>query len=164
MNFLDESFWLAISFIIFVCLIYRSAKKAILKSLDAKVLEVQERVLKAERLKEDAILLFEQTNMQIKKLETIRLQMIEESNKVTKKIVQEKTKKIEEFLEHRKSEAAKLIENQKLTASKKLQAEFCNEVVQLVSKYFQSVKLPESNIVKNLIDQSDFSHNDKKLN
>ncbi|ABV72970.1 F0F1 ATP synthase subunit B [Rickettsia canadensis str. McKiel] len=161
MNFLDENFCLAVSFVIFVYLIYKPAKKAILNSLDVKILEIQERVLKAKKLKEDAILLFEQTNAQIKQLDTLRSQMIEESNKVTKKIIQEKTKEIEEFLEHKKSDAIKLIQHQKLITSKELQDEFCDEVIKLVSKYFQSVKLSESNIAKNLMDKSDFVHNNK---
>ncbi|ALA61331.1 F0F1 ATP synthase subunit B [Rickettsia amblyommatis] len=162
MNFLDESFWLAVSFVIFVYLVYRPAKKAILNSLDAKILEVQEKVLKAEKLKEDAALLFKHTNAQIKKLETLRSQMIEESNEVTKKIIQEKTKEIEEFLEHKKSDVIQLMQNQKSTASKELQDEFCDEVVKLVSEYFQLVKLSESNIAKNLMDKSDFPQDEGK--
>ncbi|ASX27602.1 ATP F0F1 synthase subunit B [Rickettsia sp. MEAM1 (Bemisia tabaci)] len=156
MHFLDESFWLAISFIIFVYLIYRPAKKAILKSLDTKVLEVQERVLKAEKLKDDAKLLFEQTEEQIKNLEALQLQMTKENNEITEKIVQEKTKEIEEFLEHKKVETIKLIESQKLLASKELQDEFSDEVVKLVSEYFHSTKnnnLSETDIAKNLMDK-----------
>ncbi|WP_342226447.1 F0F1 ATP synthase subunit B [Rickettsia endosymbiont of Urophora cardui] len=156
MHFLDESFWLAISFIIFVYLIYRPAKKAILKSLDTKVLEVQERVLKAEKLKDDAKLLFEQTEEQIKNLEALQLQMTKENNEITEKIVQEKTKEIEEFLEHKKVETIKLIESQKLLASKELQDEFSDEVVKLVSEYFHSTQnnnLSETDIAKNLMDK-----------
>ncbi|WP_395476761.1 F0F1 ATP synthase subunit B [Rickettsia endosymbiont of Pantilius tunicatus] len=156
MHFLDESFWLAISFIIFVCLIYRPAKKAILKSLDTKILEVQERVLKAKKLKDDAKLLFEQTEEQIKNLEALQLQMTKENNEITEKIVQEKTKEIEEFLEHKKIETIKLIESQKLLASKELQDEFSDEVVKLVSEYFHSTKnnnLSETDIAKNLMDK-----------
>lgn len=156
MNFLNESFWLAVSFIIFVYLIYRPAKKTLLKSLDMKVLEVQERVLKAEKLKEDAKLLFKQTEEQIKNLEALRLQMTKESNKITEKIVQEKTREIEEFLEHKKVETIKLIESQKLVASKELQNEFCDEVIKLVSEYFHLTKnnnLSESDIAKKLMDK-----------
>ncbi|WP_016917319.1 F0F1 ATP synthase subunit B [Rickettsia honei] len=162
MNFLDESFWLAVSFVIFLYLVYRPAKKAILNSLDAKILEVQEKVLQAEKLKDDAALLFKHTNAQIKKLKTLRSQMIEESNEVTKKIIQEKTKEIEEFLEHKKSDAIQLMQNQKSTASKELQDEFCDEVIKLVSEYFKSVKLSESNIAKNLMDKSDFPQDEGK--
>ncbi|WP_016769788.1 F0F1 ATP synthase subunit B [Rickettsia sibirica] len=162
MNFLDESFWLAVSFVIFLYLVYKPAKKAILNSLDAKILEVQEKVLQAEKLKEDAALLFKHTNAQIKKLETLRSQIIEDSNEVTKKIIQEKTKEIEEFLEHKKSDAIQLMQNQKSTASKELQDEFCDEVIKLVSEYFQSVKLSESNIAKNLMDKSDFPQDEGK--
>ncbi|MFA1688778.1 F0F1 ATP synthase subunit B [Candidatus Rickettsia barbariae] len=162
MNFLDESFWLAVSFVIFLYLVYRPAKKAILNSLDTKILEVQEKVLQAEKLKEDAALLFKHTNAQIKKLETLRSQIIEDSNEVTKKIIQEKTKEIEEFLEHKKSDAIQLMQNQKSTASKKLHDEFCDEVIKLVSEYFQSVKLSESNIAKNLMDKSDFPQDEGK--
>ena len=157
MHFLDESFWLACSFIIFLYLIYRPTKKTILKSLDAKILEVQERVEKAEKLREDAKLLFDQTEAQIKNLETLRLQMTKEGNEVTDKIVQQKTKEIEEFLEHKQVEAVKLIQDQKLAAGKELQAEFCDDVIRLVSEYFQSTQnnhLSETDIAKNLMDKS----------
>ncbi|ADE29530.1 F0F1 ATP synthase subunit B [Rickettsia prowazekii] len=162
MNFLDESFWLTISFVIFVYLIYRPAKKAILNALDTKISEIQEKVLKAKKLKEDAALLFEQTKLQIQKLETLRSQMIEESDKATKQIIQDKTKEMEEFLERKKADAIQLIQNQKSTASKDLQDEFCDEVITLVSKYFRSAKLSEKSIAKNLMDKSDFVHNDSK--
>lgn len=158
MNFLDESFWLACSFIIFVYLIYKPAKKAILNSLDTKILEVQEKILKAEKLKEDAKILFEQTEAQIKNLETLRLQMTKDNNEITEKIIQEKTKEIEEFIENKKAETIKLIENQKLAASEELQNEFCDEVIKLVSEYFQSNKnnnLLESDIAKNLMNKAD---------
>jgi len=157
MNFLDESFWLAVSFIIFVYLIYRPAKKTILKSLDTKIAEVQERVQKAEKLKEDAKLLFEQTEAQIKNIEALRLQMTEESNAITEEIAQKKIKEIEDFLECKKTETIKLIENQKLVVSKELQTEFCDEVIKLVSEYFQSTQnnhLSESDIAKNLMNKN----------
>ncbi|AAU03594.1 F0F1 ATP synthase subunit B [Rickettsia typhi] len=159
MNFLDESFLLAVSFVIFIYLIYRPAKKAILNSLDTKIIEIQEKVLKAKKLKEDAALLFEQTKVQIQKLEALRSQMIEESDKATQKIIQDKTKAMEEFLEQKKADAIQLIQNQKLIASKDLQDEFCDEVITLVSKYFRSVQLSERSIAKNLMDKSDFAHN-----
>ena len=130
--------------------------------MDTKVLEVQERVLKAKKLKDDAKLLFEQTEEQIKNLEALQLQMTKENNEITEKIVQEKTKEIEEFLEHKKVETIKLIENQKLLASKELQDEFSDEVVKLVSEYFHSTKnnnLSETDIAKNLMDKVQHSIN-----
>lgn len=157
MNFLNESFWLACSFIIFVYLIYKPAKKAILKSLDTKISEVQEKILKAEKLNEDAKLLFEQTEAQIKNLETLRLQMTKENNEITEKIIQEKTKEIEKFIKHKKAETIKLIENQKLAASEELQIEFCDEVIKLVSEYFQlsnNNNLSEIDIAKNLMNEA----------
>lgn len=155
MNFLDESFWLAISFVIFLYLIYRPIKKIILKSLDNKVLEVQERVLKAEKLKEEAFLLFEQTTEQIKKLETIRSNMMQEGHKATEKIIEERNKEIEEFLEHKKAEVITLISNQTITANKELQDKFCDKVIELVTAYFQSTKdsgVLDSDIAKSLMD------------
>ncbi|MFY9589252.1 ATP F0F1 synthase subunit B [Rickettsia endosymbiont of Halotydeus destructor] len=166
MNFLDESFWLAISFIFFIYLVYRPIKKTILKSLDTKVLEVQERLLKAEKLKDDAVLLFTQISEQLKKLEVLRNQMLQEGQKHNEEIVEEKNKEIGEFLERKKIEAIKSIENYKSQANKNLQAEFCEEVIKLVSEYFQSSKNPDlldSDIAKNLmnnqIKNSDYKYN-----
>ncbi|WP_253308168.1 MULTISPECIES: ATP F0F1 synthase subunit B [unclassified Rickettsia] len=166
MHFLDESFWLAISFILFLYLLYRPIKKVILNSLDAKILEVQEKVLKAEKLKDDAVLLFEQTRKQLEILEVLRNQMLQEGQKHTEEIVKEKNKEIEEFLERKKIEVVKLIENQKNQASQTLQIEFCDQVIELVLAYFQSSKSTDfldSDIAKNLMNNQ-IKNPDNKYN
>jgi F-type H+-transporting ATPase subunit b len=166
MNFLDESFWLAVSFIFFIYLIYRPTKKAILKSLDTKVLEIQEKVLKAEKLKDDAVLLFAQISEQIKKLEILRNKMLQEGEKHTEEIVKEKNKEIEELLEHKKVEVVKLVENQKNQASQALQVELCDQVIELALAYFQSSKstdLLDSDIAKNLMNNQ-IKNSDSKYN
>jgi F-type H+-transporting ATPase subunit b len=154
MNFLDESFWLAVSFIIFMYLAYRPTKKIILKALDVKVLEVQEKVLKAEKLKEDMQLLFEQINAQIKNLEVLGAQMLEEEQKHIEKITQEKNNEITEFLEHKKTETIKLIESKRIESDQALKLDYCNKVTELVSRYFQLSQnadlLSEIDIAKNL--------------
>ena len=54
MHFFDESFVVAVCFVIFVYLAYRPIKKAIIASLDARIEEIKQKLAQAEKLKADA--------------------------------------------------------------------------------------------------------------
>ena len=55
MNLLnDASFWVAVSFVIFILLIFNPLKTQLSKSLDNKVVELQKSIQDAKQLKKDA--------------------------------------------------------------------------------------------------------------
>lgn len=151
-KFFDENFWVAISFIFFIYLIYKPARTAILKALDNKISTIQEEVLKAERLKKDAELLFKKTTERVEQLKLLRAQMLEESKKNLDSTIEAKRLEMVKFLEHKKIETIKLIEEKQVESNKNLERDYCNKVINLTLEYFQASKnnLSVIDIVKNL--------------
>ena len=59
MQFFDEKFWIAISFLIFLYLVYKPIKNIILKSLDDQITLVKKQVLEAQKLNDEMARLYE---------------------------------------------------------------------------------------------------------
>ena len=63
LNFLDNStLWVAISFIIFVVLVFRPLKNMMLTNLDNKIAELKFQLDESKKLKEDAEKLYTEQN------------------------------------------------------------------------------------------------------
>ena len=58
-TFLDENFIVAICFVIFLYLSYKPLRRAIISSLDTRIIEIKSKLEETEKLKEDARLLLE---------------------------------------------------------------------------------------------------------
>lgn len=158
MTILNENFWLAISFIIFMYLAYRPVKKAILSSLDSKISEIQMRVLEAEALKKDAELMLKRTEEEIAHLGVMRDKIINEAKGAAAILVNERTKTMELLLERKQSESINFINHKKSQACSNIQSEFAEVVTKLVSEYFRSSKndsLSDQEIAKLFLDSSD---------
>ena len=50
----DPTFWVAVAFVVFVVLIFKPSKGALIGSLDAKIVEIRQEVEEAEKLREEA--------------------------------------------------------------------------------------------------------------
>ena len=99
MHFLDESFWLAISFIIFAYLAYKPAKRAILNSLDAKIAQVKALVAEAENLKKDAAEILFKTQGEIKNLDNLRARILDTAKSDANLIAEARAAEMQEQLE-----------------------------------------------------------------
>lgn len=156
MSFLNESFWLAVSFAIFLYFAYRPVKNSILKILDAKIATIKAQVLEAANLKEDAKILLQQTKEEVSKLTQLQEKMLAEATKNTKELVNERSNEIERLLNYRKQEALNSIDYQKQQACNKVQADFAEIVSKLVAEYLKSSKnesLSDTEIAKNLMNK-----------
>lgn len=150
-HFLDEKFWLAVSFVIFLYFAYKPIKKALLNSLDLKIASIKEQVLEAQKLNIDAQDLLKKTTEQLEKLANLGDKIIKEGVEATDRLVVEKNKEIEMFLERKQAEVVNLIENQQSKALQVLQTELSDKITKLVTLYFQSSQnagLKDSEIAK----------------
>jgi F-type H+-transporting ATPase subunit b len=157
MNFLDERFWLAISFIIFIYLAYRPVKKAIITLLDDKVAAIKSKVLEAEGLKQDAKLLLEKVEQDIAHLGTLREEILQVAMLNANKLIKERGNEMEAFLERKKAEMLGIINNQKLQTCEQIQSEFVVTVTKLVTEYFklaENSSLTDRELAKHLLDQN----------
>jgi F-type H+-transporting ATPase subunit b len=137
MHFFDESFWLAVSFIIFIYFAYKPVKRAILNSLDAKVAEVKAHVLEAENLKQDAAALLLKTQIEIKNLDNLRNSILNTARSDAKMIAQTRAIEMDELLERKKQDAIDSINQQQIKAYNNIKQDFASLTTKLVKEYLK---------------------------
>lgn len=137
MSFLNESFWLAISFVIFLYFAFRPIKKAILDSLDNKISQIKKQVEEATAIKKEAELLLSQTKNEMAKLGELKEQMLNAAKAESLKIIDDRTKEMELKLNKKREEALNNINTSKLQAEKQLKTEFIESVIKVVKEYFK---------------------------
>jgi len=115
-NFFDESFVVAICFIIFIYLAYRPVKKAIVASLDARIDEIKAKLAETEKVKKDAKLLLEEIEQEMGNFEERKKTIIESAKTSTARLVETRAKEMDLMLARTKDSAIKSIENQRVKA------------------------------------------------
>lgn len=139
-QFFDESFVIAICFIIFIYLGYRPIKKAIITSLDAKIAEIKQKLHASEKLKADAKRLLIEVESELATLQQRELDILEATRISTKHLIENRKREIDLLLAHKKESAVKSIQNESLKASKAIQAAFTDKLLQLVTQYLAETK------------------------
>lgn len=133
----DESFIVAICFLIFVFLAYRPIKKAIVNSLDARIGEIKETMNNAQKLRDDAKIILEQLKMEMEHLESRKQEIIDSAEASTSHLIETKSKEIDLQVHRMRDSAIKSIDSLKNNASKELQEEFTEHVMDLVQHYLK---------------------------
>ena len=96
-NILDDAtLWVAISFIIFIILVFKPLKKMMLTSLDNKILELKSQLEESRKLKDDAEKLFAEQNKKYEET-LIKIKKLNEDAIYESKIIK---KKIEEDIKN----------------------------------------------------------------
>ena len=139
-HFFDESFVIAVCFIIFIYLAYRPVKKAILASLDARINEIKEKLSQAERLKEEAKSLLDEVEKELDEFEARKKDIITSAQNSIERFVETKNKEIGLLLARKKDSAIKAIDNEREKASDSLKIEFTETVLNLVKSYLVQTK------------------------
>jgi F-type H+-transporting ATPase subunit b len=137
---MDESFWVAVSFVIFLYFAYKPIKKAIVASLDAKIEEIKKTLAETEKLKEDAKILLSEVRGEVDDFEKRRKQILESANTATERLVELRTKESQLLLARMKDSAIKTIENKKNIASAELRDDFIKTVLSTVRTYLVETK------------------------
>lgn len=139
-HFFDESFVVAVCFVIFIYLAYRPVKKAIIASLDARIDEIKAKLAETEELKKDAKLLLDEIKQEMEIFEERKKSILESADTSTQRLVETRTKEMELMLARKKDSAIKSIDNQKEKASDQMRAEFTDAVLKTVRTYLIETK------------------------
>ncbi|WPY00322.1 ATP synthase subunit b precursor [Candidatus Trichorickettsia mobilis] len=153
MSFFNESFCLAICFLIFLYFAYRPIKASIVKALNDRIELIKAQLLEAQSLKNDAELLLNKAEQQLNQLPSIREKMMLEAKASADFLFDKQNQEIEALLEYKKSETINALNNQKLQAYDQLRTELITDVRKLVTAYFKAsnnVSLSDIEIAKNL--------------
>jgi F-type H+-transporting ATPase subunit b len=140
MHFFDESFVVAICFIIFLYFAYRPVKKAIIASLDSKINDIKSKLDETEKLKKEAKQLLDEIKQEIEVFEKRKESILESAKISTERLVDTRSKEIELMLARKKDSAIKSINNQKDKASGEMRAEFTDAVLNTVRAYLVETK------------------------
>ena len=139
-DFLDESFVVAVCFIIFIYLAYRPVRKAIVASLDARIEEIKAKLAETEKVKKDAKLLLEEIEQEMGSFEERKKTIIESAKTSTARLVETRVKEMDLMLARTKDSAIKSIENQRLKVSDAMRVEFTESVLNMVRTYLIETK------------------------
>ena len=140
MHFIDESFWIAVSFIIFLYFAYKPIKGAIIRSLDAKIEEIKKHLEETERLKQEAKALLAEVKEEVVNFEVRKAHILESAEIATSKFIELRAKEIELSLARIKDSAIKTIENKQNKASVELRNQFIDSVMIIVKEYLAEAK------------------------
>ena len=154
MHFMDESFWIAICFVLFVFLTYRPIKRAILNSLDARIEEIRHNMEQAQKLRDDARIILEQIELEMQHFEEREKRIIESAESSTNRLVESKTKEVDMQIHRMRDSAEKSITNLKTKAQQELKEEFTQHVMSLVRTYLaesDNNSTSTENIINNLL-------------
>ncbi len=140
MHFFDESFVVAVCFVIFVYLAYRPIKKAIIASLDARIEEIKQKLAQAEKLKADAKSLLDKVEKELGDFEVRKKDILESAQNSIERLVETRNKELSLLLARKKDSAIKAIDNEREKASDILRSEFTETVLKLVKTYLTQTK------------------------
>tara|TARA_B100000029_G_scaffold505796_1_gene587188 strand:- start:2078 stop:2569 length:492 start_codon:yes stop_codon:yes gene_type:complete len=141
---IDATFWVTISFFIFVGgIIYLKVPQKINSSLSEKINEIKKEISNSEKLKEEAKNLLTEYEKKIDKSQKQSKEIILLAKKESEKIILEKTEKFHQLVEERKKNAEQKISQMKQEA--------LIEIKNLAVK--MSIKTVE-NLIQNSIDKN----------
>ena len=107
--YLDETAWVAIAFIIFIALVWKSAGRAITKILDDRSLLIENELKEAKSLKEEALEELRKSLQTQKSISDEAEKIIKEAQDVAKKIQDDTNVKCSEIIQRREEQAKQKI-------------------------------------------------------
>ena len=122
----DATIWVAISFILFVILIFKPIKSQISDSLDKKIIDLKIKIDEAQKLKNEAEKLYQDQQDNLK----ISLQKIEQLKLDTKNEIQRITTNVNDELNIITSRKKKTFENNSKQTEEKIKDELKKEILE----------------------------------
>ena len=131
-NILDDAtLWVAVSFIIFIILVFRPLKNMMLTSLDKKILELKSQLEESKKLKEDAEKLFAEQNKRYEET-LLKIKKLNEDAVYESKIIK---KKIEEDIKNTLKRKDKGFKQLSAQMELKLREDLKNEIIKKTLHY-----------------------------
>tara|TARA_B100000035_G_scaffold180976_2_gene154447 strand:- start:7958 stop:8458 length:501 start_codon:yes stop_codon:yes gene_type:complete len=131
-NILDDAtLWVAVSFIIFIILVFRPLKNMMLTSLDKKILELKSQLEESKKLKEDAEKLFAEQNKRYEET-LLKIKKLNEDAVYESKIIK---KKIEEDIKNTLKRKDKGFKQLSAQMELKVREDLKNEIIKKTLHY-----------------------------
>ena len=113
MHFMDESFWVAVGFVIFLYFAYKPIKKAIINSLDARINEIKENLAQTEKLKAEAKSLLDEVQKEMNNFQKYKEEVLSNATISTERLIETRSKEMDLVLARKSESALGVMENEK---------------------------------------------------
>lgn len=136
---MDESFWWAVCFCIFAYLVYKPAKRSILKALDDRVKYIKEEFVKVEALRKESAELLSKAEADLTKIESIKDLALKEAREKSFNIIMKRQEELDASLLKKEKETIEFIEREKTLATIGLKNELVDFSTKLAKEYLSSI-------------------------
>ena len=149
----DATFWVAISFLLFIILIlYKKVPKLVLNQIDSKISELKNKIDEAENLKSSSEKLLRNAQGQLEKSESENAEILKKAQKISNDEISITTEKMQRSLENKEAAAFNKIKQAKHDAINQLKADATKVAIETVQKiiieHIDIKKQEEINILK----------------
>ena len=136
---IDATFWVAISFIIFIsALVYFKIPQKVKETLDQNILNIRNQISEAEKLKEDAKDILAENEKRISNSRSEVKEMIKKASDEAEKNVIKTNKDFHNFMENRKKNAEERIRQLKDQAEKDIKNASIKIAIESVEKLIKN--------------------------
>ena len=136
---LDATFWVAVSFFIFLgILIYFKIPQKIKETLDQNIISIKKQISEAEQLKEDAKNILTEHEKKLSNSKNEVKEMINKANEEAEKNVIKTNKEFYKLMENRKKSAEERIRQLKIQAEKDIKNTSVKIAIESVEKLFKN--------------------------
>ena len=131
----DATFWVAISFVLFIILIlYKKVPKFVLNQIDIKISELKNKIDEAENLKSSSEKLLSNVQGKLEKSEKDRSEILRKAQKISENEIAITTEKMQRSLENKETAAFNKIKQAKNDAINQIKKEATEIAIETVKK------------------------------
>ena len=131
----DESFWVAISFALFIILIlYKKVPKFVLNQIDIKIAELKNKIDEAENLKSSSEKILSDVQGKLKKSENDRSEILRKAQKISENEISITSEKMQRSLENKETAAFNKIKQAKIDTINQIKKEATEIAIETVKK------------------------------
>lgn len=131
----DATFWVAISFVLFVILIlYKKVPKFVLNQIDIKIAELKNKIDEAENLKSSSEKILSDVQGKLKKSENDRSEILRKAQKISENEIAITSEKMQRSLENKETAAFNKIKQAKIDTINQIKKEATEIAIETVKK------------------------------
>tara|TARA_B100001939_G_scaffold315973_1_gene301591 strand:- start:209 stop:700 length:492 start_codon:yes stop_codon:yes gene_type:complete len=132
---IDATFWVAISFLLFVVLIlYKKVPKFVLNQIDIKIAELKNKIDEAENLKSSSEKILSDVQGKLKKSENDRSEILRKAQKISENEIAITSEKMHCSLENKETAAFNKIKQAKIDTINQIKKEATEIAIETVKK------------------------------
>ncbi len=131
----DATFWVAISFVLFIVLIlYKKIPKFVLNQIDIKIAELKNKIDEAENLKSSSEKILSDVQGKLKKSENDRSEILRKAQKISENEIAITSEKMQRSLDNKETAAFNKIKQAKNDAINQIKKEATEIAIETVKK------------------------------